>query len=268
MSLLRCCCAGSSSGASCGTCPALPADWATREYRLDIPQAFPLQYSDPQVPSSSPLDLGWCDPADDGVVGKCQYVNRLYGYWQWWSPCTTESVYVCWKRSKEMVPQYGGGYWNTLRPDISATPPHNAAKVVDFGNATNGGRITLSLQRCATGTPAPPTPCANRTRLDVYVELWQQYSYQNCPTQAVQTVTVLCTYEATYLGDPYTAAEAISPTLYLKNFHHITPRHYCSTPDSGYWQVADFWSLSTAAGGVLTTSPCPLPSWITITRTA
>ena len=47
-----------------------------------------------------------------------------------------------------------------------------------------------------------------------------------------------CTYEAIYIGDPFTAAEGISPTLYLKEFRHISPR-YCGDAEGYYATYID-----------------------------
>lgn len=259
----RCCCVAESPPSE-ALCPALPADWATRAYQLVIPTALPLQYSSPQIPTTNPYDKGWCDVNDAGNVGYCTYVNSLFGYYSWWDPCTTTpgAVSFCWKASKELQPQYGGGYWNTLRADIDPVVG-NAFRRFETGNANAGARLDVTVERCWN-----PTPGWNRTRVVVNATLWETFTARNCPTGTLQSATVISEYSAQYIGDPFTAAQAISPLVYLKTFQHISPRHYCATPDGGYWAVPNLHTFSNAPGGVLYSSPCPLPLWLQINRTA
>ena len=231
MSLLRCCC----GGAPCASCPSLPSDWSTRDYRLFIPAVKPVGYGRASaVPSG--LYTGPCTPADpywdlaecafDFTTGSLYYVHSRLANCEPFPEACGEVL----KFPREI----GGFYTDNLVPSITfstqiATRTYNQTGDVSY-------LIQADVSRCWGGW-AGCESCTNRTKVYLYYFFGNNFTYNdNCtnhPAGVVKTV------ELEYLSNPYAASEGIGKTCYLRSWKVSPgPTAFCY-PETGLYGCTD-----------------------------
>lgn len=264
MSFLRCCCG---SNPDYPSCLPLPADWASREYAIDLPMLGPLSLGRIEVPAAGmPGDDGKCDPQHPGwAVPLCAYHEHLFVYAQHKAhPCTPDTHY-CWRAYGPLDGAFPGATWNTIRADMSAYPYGSADKTWMGSTATGTYVVQAGIIRCCRFDDHFTE--RNRSLLGVSVLLDSAVSHLDCADGPPRQLHAQSEYYFTYYGDPYTPDQGISPRVYLKDFRHVSSRYCVDSAEDGsggFWTVAD----PNALGGVLVGHPLAVPSAIDIRRIA
>lgn len=259
-----CCCQGNTP---CGTCPARPADFATRDYRVFIPAVVPGQFGKP-VPvtgsgicaSNSGFDHGECAVHEPGAF---QYVIKNLG----WCPGDPPGA-----QCDEGLGPYGAALGGVTSANIVPWFPGPAETGQDPANPFNqtmtvletpgGGapyetRIILGLvQRCDVALNSPCSgSCVNRMTIGVGWQWAIPVAFTQCGTTS--NFTLLMSKGGTYVSDPYVGA--FPETLYLKSASirpaYTPPGFTPGNPSScGYAHQIN----GGQAGDFLLPSPCPL----------
>ena len=279
MSRRQCCCGGGGPTPEVSFCMGLPTDWNTRQYRINLPDLYPLVLG--RVIPDTPLslnDLGIV-PGNEGHPGwdipYCEYHNDLYYY-----------------NSMKLVPDCSLSpyYWRAFGP----CQPYRPASGITFATNTmqTSGvqryksffqstsssspncywQSNVTIYRCAecANENFGSFPAQNRSLLEVEMFFRGRFSMQDCEGGSAPYVTrnANSQYQAIYASDPWTAAEGIGKTFYLKNLFHTLGRYEpCDTAD-GTWTVDDQCRLSTAKGTLLDFPINIVPTEITVDRTA
>ena len=183
-----------------------------------------------------PDDQGKCastasSPAWSAPV--CDYYNEIYLYDILASVCNQPgSVPYCTEAYGPSGFSAPAANWDFTGASLIAGTYLNTTIAKNWGNFTTW-LVEADFERCwKDGGSVGPW---NRSWLKV------TFSYDYAVTRAVcvngppRVRKANCIYEAIYIGDPFTAAEGISPTLYLKSFRHISPR-YCGDAE-GIWET-------------------------------
>jgi hypothetical protein len=210
-----------------------------------------------------PLDDGKCDASHAAwSAPACGYHSNLYLFaTEKVTPCNSSSRY-CWKAYGPLSAAFPGGTWGTIRPDMDA---YGIASKTWIVTGTNPYTVQADLRRCAKFDELFTE--RNRTYLSVSVLMQSKVNHAYCAGGATTQLTAQSWYAAEYYGDPYTAAEGISPTLYLKRFRHFDARYCVDAADIGgeaLWELSDPFAYSQVLSG----TPCPLPSTMAVVRTA
>ena len=239
MSRRRCCC----SAAICGSCSPLPSDWLTRDYKLYIPYMTPVNYgrvsSVPTGNYTGPCDLGnpyWSlDPCGFDFTS-----GFLYDIGNELATCTDNPDFcakvISYPRS------IGGFSTDNLVPSIT-TSTGVATRVYNFTGpvGTNTWSIDVEVRRCMGGFGTICVDCTNRTVVTlVYTYGNQSYYNNNCDTVLSNGVVRQMRFE--YVSDPYTAAEGIGKTCYLRYWSMAGSTAFCA-PETGARQCADYCAL-------------------------
>lgn len=232
MRLGLCCCAGNPLTPETFCPPNLPTGFGTRNYRIAFPTIYPLSLGRENPPyPGMPDDQGKCastasSPAWSAPV--CDYYNELYLYDNLATACDGSVATYC-------TEAYGPSGFSAAAANWDFTGAQAAgAGQIQKSWVTSTSLVAAALQRCWLFN-GPGGTDANRTRLRLTVDFDYAVTRAICVGGPPRVRKVPCTYEAIYIGDPFTAAEAISPTLYLKTFRHIAPR-YCGDAE-GVWQT-------------------------------
>jgi len=164
-------------------------------------------------------------------VPLCDYHNELYLYDILASVCNQSNVPYC-------TEAYGPSGFSAAAANWDFTGAQaSGAGQIQKSWATATSLVAAALQRCWLYN-GPGGTDANRTRLRVTVDFDYTVNRAVCVGGPTRARKASCTYEAIYIGDPFTAAEGISPTLYLKEFRHISPR-YCGDAEGYYATYID-----------------------------
>jgi len=178
-----------------------------------------------------PNDQGRCPSTASSPawsVPVCEYYNELYLYDTLASACSGSNVPYC-------TEAYGPSGLSAAAANWDFTGAQAAgAGQIQKSWSTSTSFVAAALQRCWL-LNGPGGTDANRTRLRVTVDFDFSVNRALCVNGPPRVRKVPSDYEAIYIGDPFTAAEAISPILYLKTFRHIGPR-YCGDAE-GLWQT-------------------------------
>ena len=235
MRLGLCCCAGNPLTPE-GPCLGPPTGFGTRNYRIAFPIIYPLSLGRENPPyPGMPDDQGKCastasSPAWSAPV--CDYYNELYLYDTLASACSGSNITYCYEG-------YGPSGFSAAAANWDFTGAQASAGIGQIQKAwsTSTSLVAAYLQRCwFVGLPGGGD--ANRTRLRLQVDFDYAVTRAVCVGGTPRVRKAPCTYEAIYIGDPFTAAEGISPTLYLKEFRHISPR-YCGDAEGYYATYID-----------------------------
>lgn len=281
-----CCCQGNTP---CGTCPARPADFATRDYRVFIPAVVPGQFGKPVPPfggntcaSNLGFDHGYCDVHEPAGF---QYVFKNIGW------CPPDTGAVCYEglgpygaalggvTSANIVPWFPGPAETGQDP---ANPFNRTMTVLETpgGGAPYETRVLLGLtQRCDVALNSPCSgSCVNRMTISVGWQWAIPVAFTQCGT--TNNLTLLMSKGGTYVSDPYVGA--FPETLYLKSASirpaYVPPtwvpggNNTCGYPNQDPGQPGDFYlpspcPLSYQPGGQLSV-PFDLPTTISIQRYA
>jgi hypothetical protein len=214
MSRRRCCC----SVAQCGSCASLPSDWSTRDYRLFIPTMKPVTYG---RLSSAPSGLytGPCVPSDAyWSLAECGFNFATGAHYELGN-----------KRANcvDPIPEYcadvithareiGGFSTDNLVPSIT----YNTETATRFYNLTGGvginaWSIEVTINRCIGLFLPSCVECTNRTRISIRYGFFNQSNYNDgCSTVLLTGVNSYVFLG--YLSNPYTLAEGIGKTCYLR----------------------------------------------------
>jgi hypothetical protein len=161
----------------------------------------------------------------------CDYHNELYLYDILASVCNQSNVPYC-------TEAYGPSGFSAAAANWDFTGAQaSGAGQIQKSWATATSLVAAALQRCWLFN-GPGGSDGNRTRLRVTVDFDYTVNRAVCVGGPTRARKASCTYEAIYIGDPFTAAEGISPTLYLKEFRHISPR-YCGDAEGYYATYID-----------------------------
>jgi hypothetical protein len=164
-------------------------------------------------------------------VPLCDYHNELYLYDILASVCNQSNVPYC-------TEAYGPSGFSAAAANWDFTGAQaSGAGQIQKSWATATSLVAAALQRCWLFN-GPGGSDGNRTRLRVTVDFDYTVNRAVCVGGPTRARKASCTYEAIYIGDPFTAAEGISPTLYLKEFRHISPR-YCGDAEGYYATYID-----------------------------
>jgi len=161
----------------------------------------------------------------------CDYHNELYLYDILASVCNQSNVPYCTEAYGPSGFSAAAANWNFTGAQASG------AGQIQKSWATATSLVAAALQRCWLFN-GPGGSDGNRTRLRVTVDFDYTVNRAVCVGGPTRARKASCTYEAIYIGDPFTAAEGISPTLYLKEFRHISPR-YCGDAEGYYATYID-----------------------------
>jgi len=164
-------------------------------------------------------------------VPLCDYHNELYLYDILASVCNQSNVPYCTEAYGPSGFSAAAANWNFTGAQASG------AGQIQKSWATATSLVAAALQRCWLFN-GPGGSDGNRTRLRVTVDFDYTVNRAVCVGGPTRARKASCTYEAIYIGDPFTAAEGISPTLYLKEFRHISPR-YCGDAEGYYATYID-----------------------------
>jgi len=227
-----CCCASDPLTPESFCPPNLPTGFGTRNYRIALPTLYPLSLGREDPPyAGMPNDQGRCPSTASSPawsVPVCEYYNELYLYDTLASACSGSNVPYC-------TEAYGPSGLSAAAANWDFTGAQAAgAGQIQKSWATSTSFVAAALQRCWLFN-GPGGTDANRTRLRVTVDFDFSVNRALCVNGPPRERKVPSDYEAIYIGDPFTAAEAISPILYLKTFRHIGPR-YCGDAE-GLWQT-------------------------------
>jgi len=213
MSRRRCCCG---STTPCGSCPALPSDWSTRDYKLFVPSVKPVTYGRiSETPSGlyqGPCDTGdqyWNRPlCDFDFTGTYPYTYPAY------TSCAAGSQPYC-AKAGSIGPRFIGGM-NTgnMVPQIVSSTGEANFTLEDLTDP-NGYSIRVNIRRCNGGPFSNACAgCNNRTKVTIrYVWSWQYSYFDNCRTVTTTDVSELL---LEYLSDPFTTALGIGRVCYLR----------------------------------------------------
>lgn len=158
----------------------------------------------------------------------CDYYNELYLYDTLASACSGSSVTYCTEAYGPSGFSAAAANWDFTGAQVSS------AITIQKSWVTSTSLVAAYLQRCwFVGLQSGGD--ANRTRLRLQVDFDYTVNRAVCVGGTPRARKASSTYEAVYIGDPFTAAEGISPTLYLKSFRHISPR-YCGDAE-GIWET-------------------------------
>lgn len=236
MRLGLCCCAGNPLTPETFCPPNLPSGFGTRNYRIAFPTIYPLSLGRENPPyAGMPNDQGRCPSTASSPawsVPVCDYYNELYLYDTLASACSGSNVPYC-------TEAYGPSGFSAAAANWDFTGAQASAGIGQIQKAwsTSTSLVAAYLQRCwFVGLPNGGD--ANRTRLRVTVDFDYTVNRAICVGGTPRARKASSTYEAIYIGDPFTAAEGISPTLYLKEFRHISPR-YCGDAEGYYATYID-----------------------------
>jgi len=207
----RCCCA-----TPCASCPALPSDWSSRDYKLFVPSVTPVTYGRASSTASG-LYRGPCDSGanywnrsvcDFDFTGNYPYTYREY------ESCAPGGQYFC-LRTANIAPRYIGGV-NTANmvPQITFAADEADFTIEDL-TTPNGYSIRVNIRRCNGGPFSDSCAgCQNRTKVTINYQWNYEYSYFDlCNTV---TVTNQLRLRLEYLSDPFTSATGIGRTCYLR----------------------------------------------------
>jgi len=237
-----CCC---NTNTPCSPCPARPADFATRDYRIFIPAISPGQFGKPNSggnPNADPCadnvgyDHGYCAVHEPGAF---LYASRRLG------PCPPGTATgFCFAGygpnggalggvvSPNIVP-YFAGLDELGRDPVTLATPAVIQWETPGGGAPAETRITLVLdRRCDAGfTPICSSSCANRMWISVGWAWFASVTYvdASCVTQ---TTTLAMSKAGTYVSDPFVGA--FPETLYLKSAS-VRPSYVPPTATPGDW---------------------------------
>ena len=214
MSRRRCCC----SVAQCGACPSLPGDWSTRDYRLFIPTMKPVTYGRvTTVPSG--LYTGPCVPADPyWSLDECGFnfaTGAHYELGNKLANCVDPFPEYC----LDVVTharEIGGFSTDNLVPSITFST-QIATRFYNLTGppGTNAWSIEAQIGRCMGGFGSACPECTNRTRVTIRYGFFNQSNYNNgCGTVLLTGVSSYVYLE--YLSNPYSLAEGIGKTCYLR----------------------------------------------------
>lgn len=281
-----CCC---NSTTPCGVCPARPADFATRDYRIFVPAVVPGQFGKPVPPagvgicaSNSGFDHGYCAVHEAGVF---QYEIKYLGW------CPPDIGAQCMEGVGTHGASLGGVTSANIVPwfanaDERGRDPANAFNQVmtvletPGGGAPVEGRITIALSyRCDAGfTPDCSGSCVNRMKIGIGWTWFLPVSFTQCGNTANYVITA--SKGGIYVSDPFVGA--FPETLYLKSAGirpaYVPPtwvpggNNTCGYPNQDPSQPGDFYlpspcPLSYQPGGQLSV-PFDLPTTISIQRYA
>lgn len=227
-----CCCAGNPTPEA--GCPVPPTGFSARNYRISFPKMYPLSLGRKDPPYvGDTYDQGRCASTSSSPawsVPVCDYYNEIYLYDTLYSACNQLNVPFCYEAygpSEFFAP---AADWDFTGASLIAPPFGNANIEKNFGDFTNW-LVECDFQRCEN------VSLINRSWLRVIFNYDYVVTRRLCGNASgggpPRERKAQCVYEATYWGDPFTAAEGISPILYLKSFRHISPR-YCGDAE-GYW---------------------------------
>lgn len=213
-----------------------------------------------------PYDDGKCDSTHAAwSAPSCGYHSNLYLFaTEKQTPCGSTSHY-CWKAYGPLSIGWSGATWGSIVADMTTSWPFDASKTWIVTTGTTPYTVQVSLRRCAKFDDLFTE--RNRTYVVVDMLFYSKVNHAYCAGGSTTQLTASSWYSAEYYGDPYTAAQGISPTVYLKRFRHFDARYCVDAADiggEGLWQVANPFNFGESLSG----SPCPLPSSIAITRTA
>lgn len=213
-----------------------------------------------------PLDDGKCNSSHAAwSAPACGYHSNLYLFsTEKQTPCNSSSHY-CWKAYGPLSTGWTGATWTTIREDIDPFS-QVAQKIWIVGSGTTPYTVQAIIYRCADFYNLLTE--RNRTYARIEVLLQSKVDHAYCAGGSTTTLSAQSWYTGEYYGDPYTALQGISPTLYLKRFRHFDARYCTSVPDDiggeGWWSVSNPF----AYGESLTGYPGPLPPTLSIVRTA
>ena len=179
-----------------------------------------------------PYDQGKCASTASSPawsVPVCDYYNELYLYDTLASVCNQLNVPYC-------TEAYGPSGFSAAAAnwDFTGAQATAGAGQIQKAWATSTSLVAAYFQRCWF-LAGPGGTDANRSRLYLQVDFDYTVNRAVCVGGPPRALKVSSTYDAIYIGDPFTAAEGISPTLYLKQFRHISPR-YCGDAE-GIWET-------------------------------
>lgn len=234
------CCCGSTT--PCSTCPALPSDWSTRDYKLFVPSVTPVTYgrysATPSFLYTGPCNSGdpyWSRPeCDFDFTGKFPYTHPVY------ESCAPGSWPFCLEAGSIAPRNIGGINTGNMVPQITSS---NGEANFSFGVVDpNGWSIAVNIKRCYGGPFfAPCLGCENRTLVTLNYTWFYQYTYNdNCRTATGGNSLRL---ELTYFSDPFNTATGIGRICYLRSWAiGPYPVVFCF-PETGARACANFCSL-------------------------
>jgi hypothetical protein len=275
----QCCCGGGGTEPEVGSCTDLPTAWNSRQYRINLPDLYPLVLGR-VIPDTPPLlnDLGIL-PGNENHPGwdipYCEYHNDLYYY-----------------NPVRLVPDclLSPFYWRAFGPCQPFRPASGITFATNTMSATGVQRFksffqstsssspncywqsNVTIYRCAECAASAFSNIASQNRSLLILQMFfrGRFSMQDCEgaNAPFNTRNANSEYQAIYASDPWTAAEGIGDTFYLKNLQHSLGIYEpCDTAD-GVWTVDNQCRLSTAKGTLLDFPINIVPTEITVDRIA
>jgi len=251
MRLGMCCCGGT---AQCQAClySQLPADWASRDYRLEIPKAKGTQYG--RISSTpSGLFTGPCDGDMYWNRDPCGFAwgsDAKFPYSKF-SNCAPGSWPFCAAVASFPIEQLGGFLTGNMVPQM-LYPPYIADLIYENNDGYNGWSIRALIQRCqgdGFGLGSQNCNCENRTSALIFYQWIFTFSYSDgCAIRYAGGVIALRLW---YLSDPFVISQGIADRLYLRKWD-IT-----GTTDAG---VCPGDSLLRQCQDLCARGPCPFDS--------
>ena len=260
-----CCC---NTNTPCGLCPARPADFATRDYRIFIPAISPGQFGKPNSggnPNADPCadnvgyDHGYCAIHEPGAF---LYASRRLG------PCPPGTATgFCMAgygpnggslggvTTPNIVPYYPGP-GSESRDPVTFLSPGNIQIETPGGGAPAETRITVLLgNRCGDGFDWPCSSlCVNRMVIGVGWSWFVNVTYTDlvCNTQ---TTMLTMTKGGAYVSDPF--GGAFPETLHLKSAS-VRPSYAPLGSTPGNWGCGYAHHSIGNPGDFVLPSICPL----------
>jgi len=207
-----------------------PTGFSARNYRISFPTMYPLSLGREDPPyAGNQYDQGKCASTASSPawsVPVCDYHNDIYLYDIFASVCNQSNVPFCTEAYGPSGFSAPAANWDFTGASLIAPPFGNVNIQKNFGDFTNW-LVECDFQRCEN------VLLINRSWLRVTFNYDYKVSRRLCTNGPFRVRQATCVYQATYWGDPFTAAEGISPILYLKDFTHVSPR-YCGDAE-GNW---------------------------------
>lgn len=216
MRLGMCCCGGT---AQCQAClfSQLPADWAARDYRLEIPSARGAQYGR-QDGTPAGLFTGPCDGDMYWNRDPCGFAwgsDAKFVYPRF-SNCAPGSWPFCAAVASFPIEELGGFTTGNMVPQM-LFEPYIAEFIYENNDGYNGWSIRAFIQRCkGAGLGTSGCNCENRTIARILYKWIYTFSYSDgCATRFSGGVIELT---LTYLSDPFVISQGIANRLYLRSW--------------------------------------------------
>lgn len=273
MSRRRCCGAGENPP-DIG-CPAKPTGFDAREYRLNLPELYPLILG--RVIPGNPVDI-----KDKGIyagnaghpgwtVPYCEYHTVPYFYYQKQQisiGCNPSSDFwhVATGPSTTYMPSFGMIFDGA---DLVATGFGPSDMTKNFGTITTSPNdywtLRVYMERCRFNG-CTSIPYTNRTNLQLLFQTRTRYQVSICePGGPLVNRFMNTEWEAQYWSDPWTTTDGIGQNFYLKRFTHNNEMYAPCDTTQGVWEKNV--CLKSYEKGTLTSYPINIvPTELTMDR--